>query len=157
MSRSVRTLIATALLTGGLLTSAALPASAHDEQRRPHRWVEIDQVQYNAPGEDRRSNHSLNSEYFTIRNNSRHGVQLRDYTVTDRDGHTYTFNRLRLRSGQTVTVHTGFGQDWRLHRYQDSRRHLYDNNRGQLTLRNERGWRLDQCSWNRFDRGHIGC
>ncbi|WP_432096375.1 lamin tail domain-containing protein [Streptomyces sp. bgisy100] len=156
MSRTARTLTATALITGAMLTAAAMPASAHQDDRR-HRGLEIGQVQYDAPGPDRRNDRSLNSEFFTVVNNGRHAVQLRNYTVSDRDGHTYTFDRLRLRRGQEVTVHTGHGRDHRWHRYQDSNRHLYDNNRGSLTLRTDGGNRVDQCRWGRGDGGHTDC
>ncbi|MGP4003648.1 lamin tail domain-containing protein [Streptomyces sp. 8N706] len=156
MSRTARTLTTTALITGALMTAAVLPASAHEDHRRL-RGVEIGQIQYDAPGPDRRANRSLNGEYFTVVNNGRRSVQLRDYTVSDRDGNTYTFDRLRLGSGQEVTVYTGHGRDRWLQRYQDSDYHLYDNNRGRLTLRSDQGDRIDQCRWGWEDRGHIDC
>ncbi|MFY1675631.1 MULTISPECIES: lamin tail domain-containing protein [unclassified Streptomyces] len=161
MSRThrVASLMTTALLTGAMVSAAAVPASAGEYRGRRdrHSAVAISEIQYNAPGRDRWNNRSVNREYFTVKNTSRRSVQMRNYTVTDRRGHTYRFRGLRLRGGQEVVVHSGFGRDNRRHVYQDSRRHLYDNRRGALVLRDKRGHRVDRCSWNRWDRGHTYC
>lgn len=126
-------------------------------RRGPRSNVEISEVQYNSPGFDNRSNRSLNGEWFTVKNEGRYPVQLRNHTVRDEDGHTYRFGWLRLRGGQEVTVHTGYGRDGWGHVYQDSSRHLYDNRRGSVTLRDDEGRRLDRCEWNRWDGGHTAC
>ncbi|MFG2191873.1 lamin tail domain-containing protein [Streptomyces sp. NPDC048639] len=155
MSRTSRTVTATALIAGALLSAAVVPAAAH-EDRHPHRGVEIGQIQFDAPGPDRFSNRSVNGEYFTVVNNSRRPVQLRNYTVSD-GRRTYRFDRLRLWGGQEVVVHTGYGRDQRLVRFQDRDRHVLSNVRGGLVLRNGDGASVDRCSWSWRDRGHTGC
>lgn len=179
MSLSIR-LAATAAAAVALVGSAALPATAdgndwRGDHRGNHRhhgdngdWgdhgrrgprsnVEISEVQYNSPGFDNRSNRSLNGEWFKVKNEGRYPVQLRNYTIRDEDGHTYRFGWLRLRGGQEVTVHTGYGRDGWGHLYQDRSRHLYDNRSGSITLRNDEGRWLDRCEWNRWDGGHKDC
>lgn len=160
MSLSIRSLAATAFAAAALVGVTSLPATADADHRHGHgsrAGVEISEVQYNARGVDTRFNRSLNGEWFTVRNEGRRPVQLRNYTVRDGQGHTYRFGRLVLRGGERVTVHTGFGRDGQRRVYQDSWRHLYDNRSGSITLRDERGHRLDRCTWNRWDGGHKRC
>lgn len=171
MSLSIR-LATTAIAAVALVGSAALPATAdgshgrgHDRGHHGHHGghngprsnIEISEVQYNSRGIDSRFNRSLNGEWFKVRNDGRSTVQLRNHTVRDGQGHTYRFGWLRLRGGQEVTVHTGFGRDGGRHVYQDSSRHLYSNYRGSITLRDDDGRRLDRCSWDRWDGGHKSC
>jgi hypothetical protein len=125
-----------------------------------NRWggrIEIGRIQYDAPGPDLPYNRSLNGEWFTVRNDGRRPVQLRGYTVSDRDGNRYTFGWLRLYGGEEVRVHTGFGPDRRLVRFQRSRHHLYDNVRGRLVLRDTAGMRVDRCFWGPLDHGYTNC
>ncbi|GGO84246.1 lamin tail domain-containing protein [Wenjunlia tyrosinilytica] len=119
--------------------------------------VVFEAIQYDARGVDLQRNRSLNGEWVSLVNNGRRSVQLEDYTITDRQGHTYTFDRLRLRTGEEVVVHTGSGRDNRSDVYQGSNRHLYDNQRGQVVLRNDRGSRLDECRWDRYGHGYKTC
>ncbi|MCM2579978.1 lamin tail domain-containing protein [Streptomyces meridianus] len=167
MSLSIRSLAATAVAAVALVGAATLPATADGSHRHGHHnghhghgqrgGVEISEVQYNSRGIDSRFNRSLNGEWFTVRNDGRFPVQLRNHTVRDGRGHTYRFGWLRLRGGQEVTVHTGYGRDSGSRVYQDSPRHLYSNVRGSLTLRDDEGRRLDRCAWNRWDGGHKSC
>jgi Lamin Tail Domain len=59
-----------------------------------------------------------------ITNNSRRSVNLEGWTLSDRDGHTYTFRRYRLDGRSTVRVLTGTGRDSRHDRYQDRRAYV---------------------------------
>lgn len=171
MSLSIR-LASTAIAAVALVGSAALPATAdgnnwrghhgghhghHGGHNGPRSSIEISEVQYNSPGIDSRFNRSLNGESFTLRNEGRRSVQLRNHTVRDEQGHTYRFGWLRLRGGEEVTVHTGYGRDSLRRVFQDSPRHLYSNYRGSITLRDDEGRRLDRCSWDRWDGGHKSC
>ncbi|WP_040894522.1 lamin tail domain-containing protein [Streptomyces griseoaurantiacus] len=146
-SFSSRRLAAAVLAAGTLLGVAALPASAADHAR-PHRQeVQITQVKYDAaPGRDDRNNRTLNREWVEISNRGRHGVNLSGWTLSDRDGHTYTFRHYRLDGRSSVRVHTGRGFDTRHDLFQDRSREVWDNH-DTATLRNDRGHRVDSESW----------
>ncbi len=152
-SRITRRVVATALASGALLAAAALPATAagHDRHHGFRSAVVIGQVQYDSPGRDDRSNRSLNAEWVEVRNTGRHAVNLRGYTLSDRDGNRYRFDNLRLNGRSSVRVHTGIGRDTRTDVYQDRRNYVWDN-RDTATLRNDRGRVIDTKSWGRF--GH---
>ncbi|MEU3979311.1 lamin tail domain-containing protein [Streptomyces sp. NPDC026672] len=151
MSVSViaRRLTAAAAVAAAVVGAAVLPATAAEQQARPSRGpVSIGAVQYDSPGRDDRSNRSLNSEWVDIRNTSRRAVNLNGWRLSDRDGNTYTFRRLRLDGGSTVRVHTGQGRDTRRDVYQDRSRYIWDDN-DRATLRDNRGRLVDDASWGR--------
>ncbi|MEU2166062.1 lamin tail domain-containing protein, partial [Streptomyces sp. NPDC019208] len=115
--------------------------------------VVIGQVQYDSPGRDDHSNRSLNAEWVEVRNTGRHAVNLRGYTLSDRDGNRYRFDHLRLNGRSSVRVHTGIGRDTRTDVYQDRRNYIWDN-RDTATLRNDHGRTIDTKSWGRFGHRH---
>ncbi|MET7921931.1 lamin tail domain-containing protein [Streptomyces avermitilis] len=159
-SVSVRRLAAVALTAGTLVSVAALPASA-DQGRQPHRQrVEISNVHYDAPGRDDRGNRSLNQEWVDITNTGRHSVNLDDWTLTNREGRTYTFHHLRLEGHSTVRVHTGNGRDTQRDLYQDRRHEVWNDRSDTVTLRNDHGRVIDTASWGRGGHeergGHEG-
>ncbi|MFE2297130.1 lamin tail domain-containing protein [Streptomyces sp. NPDC059445] len=148
VSTSARRLTAAALSAAAITAAIAVPASA--VASRPHRQaVEISDVQYDSPGRDDRSNRSLNAEWVEITNNSRRGVNLDGWTLSDRDGHTYTFDHYRLAGRATVRVHTGIGRDSRTDLFQDRRAYVWNNDRDTATLRNDHGRFIDDASWGR--------
>ncbi|MFE4698694.1 lamin tail domain-containing protein [Streptomyces sp. NPDC056738] len=148
VSTSARRLTAAALTAAAITAALAVPASAADP--RPQRQaVEISDVQYDSPGRDDRSNRSLNAEWVEITNNSRRGVNLDGWTLSDRDGHTYTFDHYRLAGRATVRVHTGIGRDSRTDLFQDRRAYVWNNDRDTATLRNDHGRFIDDASWGR--------
>ncbi|MEU0056026.1 lamin tail domain-containing protein [Streptomyces sp. NPDC006334] len=150
---SARRLAAASLAAAALLGAAALPATAAD--RFPNRPpVEISDVQYDAPGHDRRANHSLNKEWVELKNNTRHVINLRGWTLTDEDGDRYTFRNYRLAPRATVRVHTGEGRDTLGDVFQDRNRHIWDNRSDTATLRDDQGRVIDRESWN--ERRHHG-
>ncbi|TXS70171.1 lamin tail domain-containing protein [Streptomyces sp. me109] len=150
-SRSISRVAAAALAAGAALAAAALPASA---QTSPHHaaayrsGVVISGAQYDSPGFDDRSNYSLNREWIDVTNTSRRSVNLDDWTLSDEDGHTYTFNHYRLGGRSTVRVHTGIGRDTYRDVYQDRRNYVWDNRSDAATLRNDRGRFVDEVSWS---------
>ncbi|MFE9995074.1 lamin tail domain-containing protein [Streptomyces avermitilis] len=159
-SVSARRLTAVALTAGALMSVAALPASA-DQDRQPHRQrVEISNVHYDAPGRDDRRNRSLNQEWVDITNTGHHSVNLDDWTLSNRDGRTYTFHHLRLEGHSTVRVHTGNGRDTHRDVYQDRRHEVWNDRSDTATLRNEHGRVIDTASWGRGSHerrgGHEG-
>ncbi|MGW0753328.1 lamin tail domain-containing protein [Streptomyces sp. NPDC002587] len=154
-SPATRRFLAAALAAGALVGAAAIPAAAHDDDRRGHHGrhssIVIGDVQYDGRGRDDRSNRALNREWVEVKNTGRDAVNLRGFTLTDRDGNRYRFNHLRLEGRSSVKVHTGQGRDTRHDVYQDRRRQIWDE-RDTATLRDNRGNVIDTESWGR--RGH---
>ncbi|MEV6399108.1 lamin tail domain-containing protein [Streptomyces sp. NPDC051907] len=150
-SSTARRIAATVLAAGAVVTVVALPASAHDGDRR-HRQdsrVEISDVQANSPGRDNGSNRSLNAEWVEITNNGRRSVNLDGWTLRDRDGNRYRFDDFRLRGHSSVRIHTGEGRDTRTDLYQDRDDYIWGNRSDKATLRDDRGNVVDVESWNR--------
>ncbi|MEV5733231.1 lamin tail domain-containing protein [Streptomyces sp. NPDC052292] len=148
---------AVAAVAAATVGAVALPASAADHHPgRHHRdGVYISNVRYDAPGRDDRSSRALNREWVDITNDSRRPVNLNGWTLSDRDGHTYTFRHYRLAGRATVRVHTGYGHDTRTDLFQDRNRSVWDRN-DTATLRNGYGRFVDDASWGRSDRDHRG-
>ncbi|MEU9234141.1 lamin tail domain-containing protein [Streptomyces subrutilus] len=156
-SPATRRLLAAVLAAGTLVGAAALPAAAHDDDRRDHRGryssIVIGEVQHDTRGRDNRSrdNRALNREWVEVQNTGRHSVDLRGFTLTDDDGNRYRFQGFRLDGRSSVKVHTGHGNDTRRDLYQDRRHQIWDE-RDTATLRDDRGRTVDTASWGR--RGH---
>ncbi|MFJ4467865.1 lamin tail domain-containing protein [Streptomyces sp. NPDC089424] len=151
-SLTARRLTAAALAAGALAAVTALPASADHGDRRGDRHgdrnqVVISAVQYDPPGRDDRSNRSLNREWVEITNTGRRSVDLDGWTLSDRDGRTYEFDRFRLDGRSSVRVHTGTGRDSRTDVFQDRRRYVWDDRFDTVILSNERGREIDSESW----------
>ncbi|SOE06792.1 lamin tail domain-containing protein [Streptomyces sp. Ag109_G2-15] len=153
MSASVsvtpRRLTAAAAVAAALVGAVALPASAAD---RPSAYpdraqVVIGDVQYSVHGRYERSNLALNREWVDITNNSRRDVNLSGWTLSDRDGNTYTFRHFWLGGRGTVRVHTGVGRDSSSDVYQDRHYSVWDRNADTATLRNDHGRFVDATSW----------
>ncbi|MEU6417825.1 lamin tail domain-containing protein [Streptomyces spiralis] len=146
VSATARRLTAATLSAAAITAAIAVPASAADHRaNRPS--VEISRVQYDSPGRDNRSIRSLNAEWVEITNNTRRSVNLDGWTLSDRDGHTYTFYHYRLDGRSTVRVHTGIGRDSRHDLYQDRRNYVWNNTSDTATLRNDHHRFVDSVSW----------
>ncbi|WP_434599606.1 lamin tail domain-containing protein [Streptomyces sp. A5-4] len=148
-SRNARRIAAAVLAVGAVIGAAALPASADGPGDRSA--VVIGHVQYDSPGHDNGSNRSLNNEWIVVKNNGRHAVNLRNFTLTNKDGQRYRFTNVRLQGRSAVKVHTGVGRDSRHDVFQDRRNYVWDNRSDKATLRNDRGRVIDTESWG---RGH---
>ncbi|GAA1589240.1 lamin tail domain-containing protein [Streptomyces globosus] len=149
-SLATRRLLAAVLAAGSLVGATALPAAAHDDDRHDrraarHSALAIGDVQHESRTRGRTVN-DLNREWVEVRNNGRQAVELRGFTLTDREGNRYRFDRLRLDGRSSVRVHTGQGRDTRTDVYQDSRRQIWDE-RDTATLRDARGNIVDTQSW----------
>lgn len=90
-----------------------------------------------------------------LTNTTRRSVNLAGWTLTDEDGHTYTFDYYRLEGRATLRVHTGEGRDTRSDLYQDRRHYVWDNHSDTATLRNDRGRFIDDESLG-GDHHHRG-
>ncbi|MEJ8646303.1 lamin tail domain-containing protein [Streptomyces sp. MS1.HAVA.3] len=157
-SLATRRALAALLAAGTLIGAAALPAAADDhrrDHRSPHSSIVIGGVQSDGPGRNDRSNRALNGEWVEVKNTGRHSVNLRGFTLTDRDGNRYRFNDFRLDGRSSVKVHTGQGRDSRRDVYQDRRQQVWDE-RDSATLRDNRGKVIDTESWNRRGNQHRG-
>ncbi|WP_327281599.1 MULTISPECIES: lamin tail domain-containing protein [unclassified Streptomyces] len=157
-SLATRRVVSAFLAAGALVGAAALPAAADGHQRghrAPQSSIVIGEVQYDSPGRNDRSARALNGEWVEVRNTGRHGVNLRGYTLTDRQGNRYRFNDFRLDGRSSVKVHTGKGRDTSRDVYQDRRDQVWDE-RDSATLRDNRGNVLDSNSWDgrRHHRNH---
>ncbi|MFB6820235.1 lamin tail domain-containing protein [Streptomyces virginiae] len=149
-SLATRRAVTTVLAAGALIGAAALPASAHDD-RRDHRGAQssvvISDVQYGTAGRDR-SARALNREWVEVKNTGRKSVNLRGFTLTDRQGNRYRFADFRLDGRSSVKVHTGQGRDTRHDVYQDRHHQIWDE-RDTATLRDNRGNVIDTETWGR--------
>lgn len=164
-SRTTRRVLATAVATVAVLGSAALPAAAATQGHGhghgttgKHSTVMISKVQYDSPGVDDRSNRSLNGEWVEVKNTGKKTVDLRGYTLTDKQGNRYRFRSLKLDGHASVKVHTGKGKDSLHDVYQGRTDHVWDQ-RDSATLRNDQGRILDSNSWGKakgHDKGHKG-
>lgn len=153
MPTTARRIAATVLAAGTLIGAAAASASA-DQHGRPHRpQVEISRVQYDSPGPEDRSNRSLNNEWIDVTNTTRSAVNLSGWTLSGRDGRSYTFHHYRLDGHATVRIHTGVGRDHNRDLYQDRRNYAWDNRSDTATLRNDHRRIVDTASWGPH-RGH---
>ncbi|MET7692813.1 lamin tail domain-containing protein [Streptomyces sp. NPDC005483] len=161
---TARRLSAAALAAAAIVGAVALPASAADHHARPDRQkVEISAVQYDSPGPEDRSRRSLNKEWVELTNTGRRDVNLDGWTLTNKDGRTYTFDHYRLEGRATVRIHTGEGRDSDSDLYMDRHNYVWDNYSDTATLRNDHGRFIDDASWghhrdggDRHGGGHHG-
>ncbi|RSO09238.1 hypothetical protein DMH18_17475 [Streptomyces sp. WAC 06783] len=152
MSGSAR-LATIALGSAALAVTAALPAAATGAHTPPATYrspVVIGAVQADSPGRDDGSNRSLNAEWVTVKNTSRHAVNLDNWTLTSQRTHTtYRFHHLRLAGHQEVRVHTGKGRDTWRDVFQNRRDYAWDNHRDTATLRNDHRRVVNIKHWGR--------
>ncbi|WP_405786996.1 lamin tail domain-containing protein [Streptomyces sp. NBC_00029] len=148
-SLATRRTVTLIVAAGALIGAAALPAVAHGSDLRaprgPHSSIVIGDVQHDSRGRD---NRAVNREWVEVKNTGRQAVNLRGFTLTDRQGNRYRFAGLRLDGRSSVKVHTGQGRDTRRDVYQDRRHQIWDE-RDTATLRDDRGRVIDTETWGR--------
>ncbi|WP_420716429.1 lamin tail domain-containing protein [Streptomyces sp. H27-H1] len=93
-------------------------------------------------------NRSLNAEWVEITNTTRQPVDLKGWTLRDKDGQCYHFENIRIAPRATFRFHTGQGRDTRTDLFQDRRDYVWDNRADTATLRDERGRTVDTESWS---------
>jgi hypothetical protein len=154
VSVTVRRLSVAAAVAAAVVGSAALPASAashspvHDSRNR----VVISAVHAGSLGRDDRSNRSLNRNWVEVSNTGRRDVNLDRWTLSDGDGHVFTFHHFRLDGRSSVRVHSGQGLDNRTDLYQGRRTYVWDSRSDTATLRDDHGRFVDDASWGRDHR-----
>ncbi|MEU9388197.1 lamin tail domain-containing protein [Streptomyces sp. NPDC048279] len=149
------TAVAAALVGAATLPAvAAAPHSAHRDA------VVISAVQHDLQGRAVYAGRALNREWVDVTNTARRDVNLSGWTLSDADGHSYTFRHFWLAGHGTVRVHTGQGWDTMRDVYQDRTRSVLNHDRDTVTLRNDHGRFVDSASWglHRRDGGdrHVG-
>ena len=122
---------------------------------QPASAVRISRIYYNSPGPDTGSNPSLNGEWIRLTNTGPTSRQLRDWWITDAGGHVYRFGRLALRSGASVTVHSGRGTGHK--QYWNSSVYIWDNTRELARVYRPNGELASQCRYDDAHRSQIRC
>ncbi|MEU6199663.1 lamin tail domain-containing protein [Streptomyces sp. NPDC047061] len=150
VSATARRLGSAAAVAAALVGVTALPAAAAaPHSALAHRdAVVISAVQHDVQGRAVYSGRALNREWVDVTNTARRDVNLSGWTLSDVDGHSYTFRHYRLEGGATVRVHTGEGRDTRTDLYQDRRSSVWNHDADTATLRNEHGRYVDSASWS---------
>lgn len=156
-SLSSRSRLAAVVLAAGALLAAAFPAAAdsHHHERHPaprHERSAVDLGGIHFAAHVRGHRADLGDEWITVTNKSRRAVNLRHWTLSDAQYHTYRFHALRLGAHKSVKVHTGFGRDNARNVYQDRRSSVWDSRGDRATLRDARGHVVDTESWGRHHR-----
>jgi lamin tail-like protein len=113
-------------------------------------------IVYDSPGSDTRSNASLNAEYVRITNNGP-ANNLKNWTLKDAAGHTFTFPSLSIAKGARVWVHTGKGANTRSDLYWGSGIYIWNNPGDTAALRSASGKLYDTCKWTKAGSGHTAC
>ncbi|MEV6764419.1 lamin tail domain-containing protein [Streptomyces sp. NPDC051105] len=130
---------------------AAAAATTHSANP-PRDAVVISAVQHDLQGRAVFSGRALNREWVDVTNTARREVNLSGWTLSDADGHSYTFLHYRLAGRATVRVHTGQGRDTSTDLYQDRRQSVWDHGADTATLRNDHGRYVDSASWGLHHR-----
>ncbi|QHA10132.1 lamin tail domain-containing protein [Streptomyces broussonetiae] len=141
-----------------MVGATALPAAAAGQHqgRLHHGVVYISGVRNDGLSRVDHSNSTLNKQWVAVTNGSRRVVNLDHWTLSDAEGHTYTFRHVRLAGRATVRVHTGVGHDSRTDLYQDRRLRVWNHNSDTATLRDDRGRVMDAVSWGVRDHRRDG-
>jgi hypothetical protein len=130
---SVAVVEATASVDSKERVARATQAAGHSVDRVVADPVRITKIAFDPPGNDLPvTNRKLNREYVTLKNTSRSVRWLTGWILKDKniDGHSYRFQRFRIRPGRYVRIHTGSGRN--------DRNDLY--------------WNADNYIWNNFER-----
>ncbi len=145
-----------------LLFAATVPASGK---------IVITRINFDPKGRHTGNNGHLNREYVSIWNSGERARRLRGWKIHDRGrDHVYRFRRLTLQPGDTVTLHTGNGDDGAAvadcaaapcptyyYLYWDLDEYVWDNRGDTATLRNRDGKIVDRCRYGVAARRAKSC
>lgn len=108
--------------------------------------IVISAVQFDAPGDDRKKE-NLNGEWVGISNNGNSAIDLTDWTLNDNENHVYNFpSNFKIKSGNSVKIHTGSGADTESDLYWNSGRPIWNNDGDTATLKDKNGKVIDEMS-----------
>ncbi|MCU1613501.1 MAG: hypothetical protein JWO98_1041 [Frankiales bacterium] len=139
--------VAVALATVFSVSSPAQAATA----------VKISGIYYNSPGNDTRSNTSLNAEYVNLQNLTRSTQVITNWTIRDVAGHVYKFPTTSIPAGRTITLRTGKGANSTTTRYWQQTNYIWNNDRDTAYLRNAAGASVYTCAYNSTAASYKSC
>lgn len=97
----------------------------------------ITEIHADAAGND---NENLNDEYVTFENTGSETLDLSGWTVSDEADHSYTFpSGASLAAGESVTLHSGSGEDTQTERYWGSSQPIWNNGGDTVTVTDDTG------------------
>jgi micrococcal nuclease len=113
--------------------------------------LKITRLNANAEGNDQ---YNLNGEYLRICNISSRVLNLKGFSLSDEQGHNYTFTKGLLKPGYTVLLFTGAGQDAvkgvdQLRFFWGSRYPIWNNKGEQASLSDPKGKLIDTFEYRR--------
>jgi hypothetical protein len=149
----------------GALCLALLAAPVGGSELQRGGGVHFIKISFDPPGEDGRSNKTLNKEYVTIRNDTEHNRNLKGWVIYDL-GQMNTYRvtkKVTLYEGAVLTLYTGKGRDLtsicidycgpgpsaRFSKHWDLDHEVWDNERDQATLVRRDGLIVDTCGYGR--------
>ncbi|WP_231953713.1 lamin tail domain-containing protein [Actinoplanes derwentensis] len=120
--------------------------------------VQFTRIQYNAPGVDKKTNKSINGEYFRLTNKTKKSINLKSWTVKDAAGNLYRFTtNYTLTAGKSVAVRTGKGTNTTATRYWGKAIHVWNNSGDTAYLSTDKNKQIDTCKWTKPGKGYTTC
>ncbi|HWS33498.1 MAG TPA: lamin tail domain-containing protein [Actinoplanes sp.] len=120
--------------------------------------VQFTRIQYNAPGVDRKTNKSVNGEYFRLTNKTKKSLNMKGWTVRDAAGNLYRFTTdYTLAAGKNVVVRTGKGSNTTATRYWGKTNHVWNNSGDSARLSTDKNKMIDTCKWTKPGKGYTTC
>ena len=152
----VRLLSVTAGLAIGVSSGFVVPVVSAEAAVSPVRFVAIS---YDPPGADTRSNTQLNREWIQVRNFSSVPRNLGGWRIRDAANHTFVFpSGYILKSGTTVTVHTGKGTNQPTSLYWQQGWYIWNNDGDNARLQTPTDTVIDRCSYVKVtNRVQVPC
>jgi hypothetical protein len=137
------------------LAAAAIVPLSGTASATPAGHPYISEIYYNSPGSDLRSAASLNAEWVRIVNPTARAVSLTNWTVKDRQNHTYRFGSFALKAHGSVVLHTGRGTNTAANRYWGSGNYIWNNDTDAATLRNSGSAVVDSLAYNNAHVAYV--
>jgi hypothetical protein len=147
----ILTALTAPVIAAGLALAAAIPAQATG-----HR-IQIREIYYNSPGSDTGSVSSLDHEWVELHNTSGSSIRLTGWTLSDAQGHTFTFPAYTIRPYGNVKVRTGPGTNTQYSLYWGRGWYVWNNTGDTATVRNRAAALIDQCSYTGTSLGYVNC
>ncbi|WP_205650090.1 lamin tail domain-containing protein [Actinoplanes solisilvae] len=122
--------------------------------------VVFNRIQYDSPGADSGSNGSLNGEWFRLKNRTKSSINLKGWTVRDKQNIVFTFPSLTLKPGAQVVVRTGKGKSSASTRYwgrAGQKGYVWNNGGDTAFLRTPANKQIDTCKWAKKSPGYTNC
>ncbi|GID48794.1 hypothetical protein Aca07nite_60690 [Actinoplanes capillaceus] len=120
--------------------------------------IQFTRIQYNAPGVDKKTNKSINGEYFRLTNKTKSTVNLKGWIVRDAAGNLYRFTaNYYLGAGKNVYVRTGKGSNTSSTRYWGKTKHVWNNGGDVAYVRTSANKTIDTCKWTKPGNGYTNC